>query len=359
MRRRGIPLFWLLHLGGWVAAGALLIVVRAGLVPLEFMLGIKAVFVALGILVTWGLRYVYRRLFRAGLELPTLVAASVVGSGLAAVLWTILYNLFLAAVVPRFLKMTYPVATVRDLLDGAVQHTFMILAWSILYFGIKYYQRLRIEREQTLQAEADLQRAELQTLRYQLNPHFLFNALNSISTLLHRDPDTASQMIAGLSGVLRGTLEGSSESTRPLEEELEFLQRYLAIEQLRFGPRLQVRFDVPDDLAQAQVPTLILQPLVENAIQHAISLREEGGRITIQARRAGHDLLRIRVHDDGPETVNERPRNGISSGIGLSNTRSRLRHMYGDASRFELRKCDDGGTTAVMEFPLRSSSYVV
>jgi two-component system, LytTR family, sensor kinase len=340
----------MLQFGGWLAVGALLVAVRAGVVPLEFMIGVKTVFVALGFLITLGLRRIYRHLLRQGSALPHVIVASIACSGIAAVAWTIPYNLFLAAAAPWYLGVPYPMESARQLLGGTVQHTFMLLAWSVLYFGIRYYQRLQEERELALRAEADAHHAELQALRYQLNPHFLFNTLNSVSTLVHRDADAAAQMIARLSGFLRRTLEGAGTPVGTLEEELEFVRQYLAIEQIRFGDRLAVEIRTDPEVLAAQVPGLILQPLVENAVHHAISLREEGGRILIEACRSDGGVLSLTVSDNGAGWRSHAA--GPESGIGLANTRRRLSHMYGKNYRLEVRHAPDEGVSVTIELPL-------
>jgi two-component system, LytTR family, sensor kinase len=352
---RRTPLFWLLQIGGWLAVGVLLVIVRAGVVPLEFMAGVKLVFSMLGFLLTLGLRAVYRRLLRRGAGLPTVIAASVAGAGIAAVLWTVPYNLFLAVAVRWYLGVPYPMGAARQVLDGAVQHTFMMLAWSVLYFGIRYYQRMQEAREVALLAEAELHRAELQALRYQLNPHFLFNTLNSVATLVYRNPEAAAQMLGRLTGFLRRTLEGDGAPLTTLDRELEFVKQYLSIEKTRFGDRLSLEIDADPAVRGAMVPTLILQPLVENAIHHAVAVREEGdGRILVRAQRGAADTLHIAIIDNGAG-VSAGSREG-GHGIGLANMRRRLQQIYGDAGRFELRFTPGGGATAIIELPLASST---
>ena len=203
------------------------------------------------------------------------------------------------------------------------------------------------DRRQLL-LEAQLADARLQTLRAQLQPHFLFNALNTISVLMHEDVDTADRILLQLSGLLRRSLDGSETAEVTLGEEIDFLERYLRIEQARFGERLNYRLLVPDHMRAARVPTLILQPLVENALNHGIASRAGPGHVAVEAHRDG-DMLVLSVSDDGrglPQATTER--------IGLSNTRARLHLLYADRQRFEVRNSDEGGVVARIELPWRT-----
>ena len=199
-----------------------------------------------------------------------------------------------------------------------------------------------------LQLEAQLADARLQTLRAQLRPHFLFNALNTISVLMHERVDAADRILLQLSALLRRSLDSSEAHEVTLGEEIGFLERYLEIEQARFDGRLSYRILVPDEALEARVPTLILQPLVENALGHGIAARAGPGRVEIKANRQG-DFLRLTVSDDGrglPPATTER--------VGLANTRARLRLLYADRQRFDVRDADGGGVIAEIELPWRT-----
>src|SRR5438445_4160706 len=181
----------------------------------------------------------------------------------------------------------------------------------------------------------------------QLNPHFLFNTLHSISSLMHKDIEAADKMITRLSDLLRAALQGAGTQEVSLREELALLQLYLAIEQIRFGNRLTVKMDVGPDTLDAQVPNLILQPLVENAIRHGIELQARPGFIELRAER--HDgILSVVVSDDGAG-LSEKGR--IREGAGLSNTRARLRELYGAEHRFELLPRESGGVRVELSIP--------
>ena len=200
-----------------------------------------------------------------------------------------------------------------------------------------------------LRLEAQLADARLQALRTQLQPHFLFNALNTVSVLMHENVDSANRVLLQLSALLRRSLDSTQAHEVTLGEEIAFLQNYLEIEQARFGGRLSYRILIPDHVLEARVPNLILQPLVENALRHGLATRAGPGRVDIQAHRQG-DALLLRVVDDGrglPPATTER--------VGLANTRARLRLLYADRQRFDVRNSDDGGVIAEIELPWRTA----
>jgi two-component system, LytTR family, sensor kinase len=211
--------------------------------------------------------------------------------------------------------------------------------------------RARALRESWL--EDDLARTQLQLLRTQLEPHFLFNTLNAIATLVHANPAAAERMILLLSDLLRRALRERDEREVPLREELEFLDRYLEIEQVRFRERLVVEREIHPDSLEAMVPPLLLHPLVENAIRHGLARRLEGGCLGIRARRED-DRLELRIWDDGPGLDAD---DGMSrSGIGLGTTRARLEQLYGRAHRLELRAHAAGGLEVAVSLPFRTQA---
>jgi len=213
----------------------------------------------------------------------------------------------------------------------------------------------RVQETQALKAEAALLQArlaeaQLAVLRTQLNPHFLFNTLHAISSLVERDPRGVRRMIARLSDLLRHTLEQSSEQEVPLDRELELLRRYLDIMEVRFQDRLDVTQHIDDDVRDALVPNLVLQPLVENALKHGVSETEGPARIEITARRSDDSVV-LSVRDNGPG-----PSTPSGNGVGLRNTTARLAQLYGDRQRFSLRAAPGGGTIAEVTLPYRPAA---
>jgi len=229
----------------------------------------------------------------------------------------------------------------------------LMLAWSGLYFGIKFNRQLREQKEAALKAQAMAHEAQLKMLRYQLNPHFLFNTLNAISTLiLDGRRDTANGMVGSLSAFLRYSLDSDPVQRVSLAQEIDATNLYLGIEQLRFGERLRVRLNVSPEARTALVPSLILQPLIENAVKYAVSKREEGGTIELDARRNGDDLD-IVLRDDGPGCENFHERQS-GHGVGLRNTQERLQVLYGDAQTFSIANRAPRGCEIRMRLPFEA-----
>ncbi len=233
---------------------------------------------------------------------------------------------------------------------------FLMLGWSGLYFALKFYRLLQLETERSIRAESLAHEAQLRMLRYQLNPHFLFNTLNAISTLiLSKDTDTANAMVSKLSHFLRYSLDKDPMQRVDLEHEVSTMQLYLEIEQVRFDDRLQVAFTIDDAAKQALVPSLILQPLVENAIKYAVAAREDGGTIKINAVRAG-DQLQLTVSDNGPGITIDDGVLPTFSGVGIANTRDRLEQLYGRNHRCEFSKAEPHGLRVDISIPFESES---
>ena len=241
------------------------------------------------------------------------------------------------------LVRTLQLFIVWTLSDGTLY--FMVL---LLGLAADRQRRLRERELAASQLETQLAQADLQALKMQLHPHFLFNALHTIGSLVRTgERDDAVRVVAGLGELLRGLLDGASNQEVPLRQELEFIGRYLEIEQIRFRDRLTVTMSVDSEVLDATVPHLILQPLVENAIRHGISPHRSAGRLLVSARRV-NDRLLLRVQDDGPGTDD-----GARPGIGLSNTRARLDRLYGSDYELEVCNAAGGGLEARVGVPFR------
>jgi sensor histidine kinase YesM len=213
--------------------------------------------------------------------------------------------------------------------------------------AIDYYRKYHERTVHTLELEKHLAEARLQALLRQLKPHFLFNTLNGIASLMHSDVDAADRMLVRLGELLRLTMSHPGQALSPLSEEIAFIEKYLEIERIRFRDRLSVAFDIAPDVLTAPVPSLILQPLVENAIRHGIEPHARPGRIEVAAHRTD-GRLELEVRDNG----GGQPAGGFTrEGIGLGNTRARLRELYGDTHRFELANRPGGGLIVRVSVP--------
>jgi two-component system, LytTR family, sensor kinase len=224
-----------------------------------------------------------------------------------------------------------------------------------LIHALTYYRETERRATREAQLETRLVEAQLQMLQHQLHPHFLFNTLHAISALMHRDVPSADRMLAQLSDLLRLTLDSVARPEVRLTEEVEFLEKYMQIEQVRLGDRLLTGFEIHADVLDAVVPALILQPLVENAIKHGIAPLGRPGRVDVSARREG-GMLVMTVEDSGPGP-SDRAMLALSTGIGLSNTRARLAHQFGPNYRFEFQRRLDG-FTALVAIPFRQEAAV-
>jgi len=288
-------------------------------------------------LVTWG---------ATALVLATAVGVSAFING-----WTI--SLYQSGSEGSFAKLVLGVFYMDMTLLGA---------WSALYYAINYYLQVEQQADRLERLEAQATSAQLAMLRYQLNPHFLFNTLNSISTLvLLKQTEPANAMLTRLSGFLRHTLVSQPGGKVTVAQEVETLKLYLDIERMRFEERLRTVFSIDPAAADGVIPSFLLQPLVENAIKYAVSPQEEGARISLQAQLVGN-RLRLTVSDTGPGLRAKAARatlpaamagagNTVSTGVGLANIRDRLAQAYGDEHVFDIRTPPEGGFTVIIEIP--------
>jgi len=229
-------------------------------------------------------------------------------------------------------------------LDSIVYCTLLAVYHALVYYRVSQDRALRAS-----QLEARLAQAQLQVLRMQLQPHFLFNTLHTISALMHKDVKRADSMIAALSDLLRMSLRSVGVQEVELREEIDFLQRYLEIMSLRFGDRLTVTLDIDTDVLDARVPTLVLQPLVENSLRHGFGDGMRAGHVRVKVAPDG-DMLHCEVIDNGRGI----PQSGPREGVGITNTRARLRHLYGERFSLELMANPGGGARVSLAIPFHS-----
>ncbi len=318
--------FWWLQLLGWTGWVSLFFIrdIYWGQ-PFE-RISLLVVDAAGGFLLTTALRYIYHMIWEKPIYFR--IVAILVCSYLVAAIWQpikngaqfIYYDDFRA--VEEYGYDAY--------FSGLIGYSyFLILGWSGLYFGLKFARMLQEAQQRSIKAESMAHEAQLRMLRYQLNPHFLFNTLNAISTLiLEKNTAVANEMVSKLSNFLRYSLDKDPMQKVDLDHEISTMKLYLEIEQVRFDDRLKVEIDVSDEAAKALVPSLILQPLVENSIKYAIATRVDGGTITIHARKYVGDLL-LEVSDDGPGLDLKAGEEPEFTGVGIANTRERLSELYG------------------------------
>jgi sensor histidine kinase YesM len=275
--------------------------------------------------------------------------------------WTVsILITFIAAATSAFID-SWVFTTLNPAIDspglklflGAFYLTFTLLgAWSALYYAINFFLTVEEQADQLHRLENQASSAQLAMLRYQLNPHFLFNTLNSISTLvLLKQTERANAMLSRLSSFLRYTLINEPTAQVSLEQEVETLKLYLEIEKMRFEDRLRPSFSIDPAVAKARLPSLLLQPLVENAIKYAVTPQEEGADITISAHPVGQNV-RIIVSDTGQGLQDGVPSPHWSTGVGLANIRDRLAQAYGERQSMDMRSAPEGGFSVIIELPL-------
>ncbi|MFA9201435.1 MAG: sensor histidine kinase [Cypionkella sp.] len=348
--------FWNLQFAGWGGVFALRAVsAMANEQPWELLLVIL-VQVVTGFAISLILSVVYGWLIRRSALFTT---------GMTALALAVAVALY--AAIDAWLQGIY-FSGVRDttfaqrmvalaFLDG-----MLLGAWSALYYAINFFLTVEEQADRLERLEAQATSAQLAMLRYQLNPHFLFNTLNSISTLvLLKQTEPANAMLTRLSAFLRHTLVSEPGAKVTIAQEVETLQLYLGIERMRFEERLRTEFRIEPEAANACLPSMLLQPLVENAIKYAVSPQEEGASITLSAQLVGR-RLRIAVSDSGPGLREGSAQSSVSAslagvgrtvstGVGLANIRDRLQQAYGEDHRFEIRNPPEGGFTVIIEIP--------
>lgn len=353
--------FWALNLLGWFGI-SLVTYLSLSLPYDQFELGYLGHNVAqstLGLFLSLPMRYVFRAIWNWSFFWRVLVGVTTVLALSAS--WAVLRLLL-------FMVMTGERELWGDFGGWLFPSIFVFLAWAALYHGVKYHQLLQREHENLLalesqqrqealkraQAESEVRDAQLKLLRYQLNPHFLFNTLNSVTALINvsRAAD-AQKMLLRLSNFLRYSLESDDKITVPLKEEIDAASLYLQIERARFFDRLTVEILAAPHLMEVMVPSLFLQPLLENAIKYAISQSETGGTIRVEVREEQAGMLQILVEDSGPgkqaaELVSIPER----TGIGLANTRARLENLYGEDFSLRLEESPLGGVRITATLPM-------
>ena len=349
-------LFWTLQLGGWGswAITFYLGVLVWGDAPDEYAIYLPIIS-TIGMLITLVLRALYKAIWDKHIIWRGL--AILVGSFLGGALWR-LCRIF---IFQNLFPMDPAKEDMHDwgfwsYFEGTTSAFMVMVAWSALYFGIKFYMMVQEEQNRSLKATAMAHEAQLKMLHYQLNPHFLFNTLNAISTLiLDRETQLANTMVTRLSRFLRYSLDNDPMLKVTVANEVDALKLYLDIEKVRFDERLKLNFDIDPAASDALMPSLLLQPLVENSIKYAVSQAINGGSISVSASVSGKKLL-LSVTDDGPGLELRHGNLPKGSGVGLRNCRERLKEIYGDNQLFRLGKTEPHGLTVMISIPLEKEA---
>jgi Histidine kinase len=349
MRQRA-RLFWTLQIGGWGVYGIAMLIALLPYMKWRQVIAYRGAFTGCCFIASLVLHPICRRLWRAQPGFVKTAAAvlafcSVTGyfSSMAALVAENRAGQWSAMNEPS------PPLWVASL-GGGVNAAMVLVAWAALYFGFKHYEQMEAERRRVLQMEASARDAQLRALRYQVQPHFLFNTLNAISTLvIEGNAPAATTMISRLADFFRATLDEDEHETT-LEQEIHLAEQYLAIEKTRLGERLTIDIEVAPAALGVNVPRMILQPLAENAIRHSIAPQPGGGKLRIAVQRE-NDRVRITIGDSGNGSAASRGYEKWRSGIGLANTEQRLRQTYGDDYLFHVQASKLGGWEILMDLP--------
>jgi hypothetical protein len=344
-----VPSFWKVQIVAWLIYWAVLFVTFLPMVSTEgqvtTLLHVKFARAVFGFTLTSLLHPMYRKL--AGRSSHKTIIWTVLASSMAmGVVWLALADIYKWAFTSTFTFSADMLAFPRSSIDYAVT----IAAWSSAYFGFKHWQQWQVARESALQSQALANEARLEALRYQLQPHFLFNALNSVRALSSEDPQRAGRMVTELSEFLRYSLVMSDQTTVPLSEEIAAIRSYLAVEAVRFEDRLAVKIEVSRDTERLQVPVLLLHPLVENAIKHGFSNTTQP-----LCMRITTTLHNSRLQIEVANTGHWKSRNGdAGTGTGLRNVKARLQQTFSNQAKFEVSE-DTGWIVAKVELPATHS----
>jgi LytS/YehU family sensor histidine kinase len=340
--------FWRLQVVGWSFYLMLRLASGAGSgMTLSFALPLLAS-TATGYSATLVMGGIYRWLIT---RKPIITWSFSVATWVAAVLFTSMVDAWVFSLLRRE-AAEFDGALILSALS---LNAILLGAWSALYYGINFYIIVEEQADQLIRLEGQATSAQLAMLRYQLNPHFLFNTLNSISTLvLLKETERANAMLSRLSSFLRYTLANEATAHVTLEQEVETLKLYLDIEKMRFEDRMRTVFDIDPQVTRARLPSLLLQPLVENAIKYAVTPSEDGAEIAVSARLSG-DRVQITVADSGCGN-NEGGSASDSTGVGLTNIRDRLAQAYGEGHVFETRSLANGGFTVLVDIPYQTET---
>lgn len=297
----------------------------------------------LGILITHLFRTIAIRLEWTKMAVLPLIPRVVISTFIMGAIYTLVYGLVSDLSFPNTEKIL--VSNFGNLLIDVINFSVVFFIWTLIYFAIHIFENFRATQIKNLELKAANTEIELSSFKNQMNPHFMFNSLNSIRALIDEDPSKAKGAVTELSGLLRNTLTLGKKQLVTLREELELVEHYLAMEKIRYEERLNVQYMVPEDLLDFVIPPFMMQTIVENAIKHGISKLKEGGTVTLQATQDAGQLIVV-VENTGQIRKSEE-----TPGIGLSNTSKRLELLFGDRASMQLRD-SNGKVVAKLAIPL-------
>jgi two-component system LytT family sensor kinase len=359
----------LLNVGGWLLFGVAMVIGSLDVQTWEVVLATTPVYILIGFVLSLLLGRVYDRLAVGSASFGRALGISVVASYAAGAVWTLAYyyyrhygaNFIHAVITGEPSALTFRHGWI---LDGAlINGSLPLFGWSLVRLGLQYNTALREQREQALRAMAAARDARLQMLAYQLNPHFIFNTLNSLRALINEDRQRAREMVTALSDFLRYAIVERPLHMALLEEEVASVRGYLAIEQVRFEERLDAQVEVEPAALRCEVPAFLLNPLVENALKHGAGVAGAPLVLRVQARLVGPDRLRLVVENTGQWAGSKAPPtardgdDGVPGGVGLANVRARLDALYPGEHHIEIDE-SDGRVRVLVELPSRCRSEV-
>ncbi len=347
-------LYWLLQVCGWGLVGLTMLFfahVYQANIPTGLLLGRITIVFTTGILTTHILRLFmkWRGWMLQSVEklIPKLIVATVVTSMAYSIIVLKEVDFFGLQISP---PGGYKLSFINKLMGSTVDNGLFILPWVLIYYFYHFIEKSRKQQLNTLQLESLIKELELKTIKSHINPHFIFNSLNSIRALVVENPQRAREAITELSNILRSSMQTDKSETVPLERELNIVKDYLALENMRFEDRLKIEYNIDDDTLDQQVPPMMLQTLAENAIKHGISKQVGGGVVRINSDFK-NDFLELTVQNTG-----ELNGNSNGGGFGLSSTTNRLNLLYGDKAKFEIKQVEPSLVEAKLLLPVHSYS---
>ena len=344
--------FWLLQISGWLgyALVVFIAIIRPQFGDPNFNLSGQLINLAIETLSGFTMSYLLWLIIQKTVHLP-LKQMLLVSFSSAAMLGLVFNTIKLASYkTVVYDQVWYEQLNMLEFGGWFLFSVSTLFVWTAIFFIMLYNTKLQKEHELLLRAQTSAKEAQLQMLRYQLNPHFMFNTMNAISTLIYKkDNEKAGEMLDQLCSFFRYSLDQKADQDSTLKKELELLDLYLSIEKVRFGERLQIHLDVDTDLLKAKVPSMFLQPIVENAIKYGVEARKSSGTIYLEAKLQQGRLV-VAIKDEGTGEQTDQAKQNTGFGIGLNNTRERLATMFNKQSTLTINH-QDRGTTVTVELP--------